>query len=141
MPRFKNYSIRFIQITCICLLLAGCNLFSKSQKKLNQYCPGLVINLDSVKTRGYTQFDLSSRDLYILSYDLNDEKFIKNYFLNNSFGFYKKKDNAFFKKEDDDDFIDDNDDAVGKTIKSGKNYAVVIFNQTKQAIIILEYSK
>src|SRR5471030_3296753 len=106
MELFKK---KYIILISVALLFTGCLLFTEGQKKLHTYCPGLIIDLDSVNTSGYTNLDLSSRSVYILGYDPGDERSVKNYFFKSGLGYSTIKDNAFFKKDDNDyKFLGDN---------------------------------
>jgi hypothetical protein len=140
MPYLKKHSVQFFLAIVITLEFTGCHLFDNAQKALNRYCPNFPIGLDSVDFNEYTNFDLSSRKRYTIKYDSHDEGFVEQYFHNKDNGFYHKKGNNFYKKDiDDEEFLEDDDDALGKLFKRGNNSAVVIFNQTKKSITIIEF--
>jgi len=142
MPYLKKRSTQFILVTVIALAFTGCHPFDDAKKALNRYCPNFAVGLDSVSVDEYMNFDLSSRKRYTIKYDSNDESFVERYFHDKGNGFYRKKDNNFYKKDiDDSEFLEDDDEALGRLFKRGNNSAVVIFNQTKKSIIIIEFFK
>jgi hypothetical protein len=147
MPFHKNQLVKFLLLFIIPISLSSCHLFNEAKQRLQLYCPGLKISLNGVNIQEHTETDLSDKKLFVLTYFSGSEQTVKSYFLNEVHGFKIMPHDAIFLKESEDDDSDDhktieNEDIVfGKTITQQNGYTIVMFNQTKDIIIIAEYSK
>lgn len=143
MALHKKHLLLFI----IPLFLSSCHLFDEAKQRLQLYCPGLKISLNGVNIQNHTEADMSNKKLFVLTYFSGSEQTVKNYFLNEAHGFKIMPHDSILQKESEDDDSDDhktieNEDIIlGKTISQQNGHAIVMFNQTKNIIIIAEYSK
>jgi len=131
----KIVTVKIVILLTISCLLSGCQLFTKGRAKLNLYCPGLNIDIDGI---GYSVS--GAREAYILSYDQNFQKRVKNYFEFKENNFNEEKDNRLYDIEiNDEKVIDESDNIIGKTVKTNKGTTNIVFNETTRQIIIVEY--
>ncbi|HEY4196046.1 MAG TPA: hypothetical protein VGM63_10955 [Mucilaginibacter sp.] len=121
------------------LIFAGCHLFDDAHHALSYFCPKLNISLNGVHESWNKSSTLAIKS-YVLQYSSDDEKAVESYFLNNNNGYAPVKDSALLSlNSDEHTFIEDNDTTVGKKFKSAGDSAIVVFNQSRQEIIIVEY--
>ncbi|MDB5003437.1 MAG: hypothetical protein JWQ34_1662 [Mucilaginibacter sp.] len=147
MPFHKNQLLKSLLLFIVPVFLSSCHLFDEAKQRLQLYCPGLKISLNGVNIQEHAEADMSDKKLFVLTYFSGSEQAVKSYFLNKANGFKIMPHDAIFKKESEDDDSDDhktieNTDIVfGKTVTQQNGYTIVMFNQTKNIIIIAEYSK
>jgi|ERR1700744_703116 len=120
---------------------ASCHLFDDAQHALKYFCPKLNISLNSVHESTNKSSTLAVKS-YVLQYSSDNIKTVEAYFLDNNNGYTSVKNSDFLRlNSDENTFIEDNDTTVGKTFKAAGDSAVVVFNQSRQEIIIVEYLK
>jgi hypothetical protein len=130
----KRTAISLPACLVICFLLSGCQLFTGAEKRLNEYCPGLKIDINGVNWQG-----LSPNDVIIVEYNRSFDKKVTTYFGDKNNGFMPDKGRSYSDiKTDDKPEIDDDDSIVSKTINKGKKTATVVFDESTRKIIIIE---
>jgi hypothetical protein len=133
----KKLSTPLTVCLIICFLLSGCQLFSMGRKKLNEYCPGLKIDIDGVSWSGN-----GLHNAYILKYDHGAQRKVDAYFENKENGFSPGGGHRFSDIEiDDEPIIDADDNILCKTVDKGKETVTVVFNKTTRRIVIIEEDK
>ena len=121
------------------LAFGGCRLFDDAHHALNYFCPKLNISLNSVH-ESLNKSSILAIKSYVLQYSSDNEKTVESYFLYNNNGYTPVKNSDFLRlNSDENTFIEDNDTILGKTFKVAGDSAVVVFNQSRQEIIIVEY--
>lgn len=136
-PKKKSVLLLFTAISS--LAFASCHLFDDAHHALNYFCPKLNISLNSVHESTNKSSTLAVKS-YVLQYSSDNVKTVEAYFLDNNNGYTPVKNSDFLKlNSDENTFIEDNDTTVGKTFKAAGDSAVVVFNQSRQEIIIVEY--
>jgi hypothetical protein len=137
----KKKSVLLLFTVMFSLTLAGCHLFDNAHHALNYFCPKLKISLNSVHESTNKSSTLAIKS-YVLQYSSDNVKTVEAYFLNNNNGYTPLKNSDFLRlNSDENSFIEDSDTTVGKTFKAAGDSAVVVFNQSRQEIIIVEYLK
>jgi hypothetical protein len=48
----KSIATYWVACIIVCILLSGCQLFTKPKKRLNRYCPRLIVDIDAVNWSG-----------------------------------------------------------------------------------------
>jgi hypothetical protein len=137
----KKKAAKFVFATAACLVITGCHLFDDAHRALAYFCPGLHISLNGVNESFNRDSELA-RQNYVLRYTDGDEKNVEIYFFNNNNGYAPVKNSDFSGiNSDENQFIADDDKTVGKSFKAHGDSAVVVFDQSRHEIIIMEYLK
>src|ERR1700744_2441130 len=135
----KKKSALLLPTVVISLVFTSCHLFDDAQHALKYFCPKLNISLNGVHESLNKSSTLAIKS-YVLQYSSDNEKTVEAYFLDNNNGYTSVKNSDFLRlNSDENTFIEDNDTTVGKSFKTAGDSAVVVFNQSRQEIIIVEY--
>jgi hypothetical protein len=119
----------------ILFLFSGCALFTEGKTKLNEYCPTLTITLTGVS---WEKTEL--KKVFVLTYDDAAQKQAEAYFTKTENGYIEEKTDDFSTiKVSDKPIISKADHFLVKTIQKTRTTAKVIFDESTQRIIIIEY--
>jgi hypothetical protein len=128
----KNYPYLLIL-----LLFSSCHIFTESKKKLAEYCPGLDVNINGMNWQ-----KTALKKIYVLHYDEDSQKKVETYFGKPDNGYVEGKTGDFANieiGEDHDLVINGNDHIMVKAIQTSKGTTKVVFDETTQRIVIIEY--